>query len=210
MSWQQVKTPNIGVPCRPGWCLQYVQNAFDALWAGLTATDGWNQAQFKHADDKFPDGVAVPVWFAMKGEPAGHVAVRMADGSYYSTSHPTNKTAYHHPNLQHLLTYYGGRLTLRGWSEDLNGMRVIAKGENMAVSDAELADLRKWKEIGQDAQQWKAALEASALWPLLQGDHKKVGDVAKDLVAWKEKGLKLEQEQMAQYELVPYEVYRKK
>ncbi len=80
----------------------------------------------------------------------------------------------------------------------------------MAVNDAELADLRKWKEIGQDAQQWKAALEASALWPLLKGDHKNVGAVAKDLVTWKDKGLKLEQELIARYEPVPYPVYRKK
>lgn len=129
MSFIQIINPNVGIPCIPGWCLQYVQNAYGTPWAGATATDGWNRAQFKHADGNFPNDVAVPVWFAMSGEPAGHVVIRMADGSYYSTSHPTNRTAYHHPNLNHLLSYYGGRLSLRGWSEDLNGTRVIKEGE---------------------------------------------------------------------------------
>lgn len=137
MAFQQLISPNTGVKCVPGWCLTYVQNAFGVGWAGYTATDGWGRALFKHADDKFPN-VAVPVWFAMKGEPAGHVAIRMADGSYYSTSHPTNTTAYHHPNLQDLLNYYGGRLTLRGWSEDLNSVRLIINNEERIMTPEEV------------------------------------------------------------------------
>lgn len=141
MSWRQLVAPNPSIPVKPGWCLAFVQQAFRAPWAGSTATDGWNKAQAKHADQNFPNGVAVPVWFAMAGEPAGHVALRMADSSYYSTSHPTNTTPYHHPSLAHLMTYYGGRLTVRGWSEDLNGYRVIEQVKEEDVTTKE--DLEK-------------------------------------------------------------------
>lgn len=130
MAYEQTTrvTPNIA--CKPGWCLQYVQGVFNAPWSGATATQGWNLTKHKHKNDKFPNDVAVPVWFSMKGEPAGHVAVRMKDGSYYSTSHPTSNKPTHHPNLQHLLDYYGGRLKLRGWSEDMNGYKVIKEKES--------------------------------------------------------------------------------
>jgi hypothetical protein len=135
-SWRQAVAVTPDISCEPGWCLNYTQRAFNVGWAGSTATDAWNKAQFKHTGTDFPSEVAVPVWFAMAGEPAGHVVVRMGDGTIYSTSHPTNKTPYHHPSLKHLMDYYGGRLTLRGWSEDIGGTRVIEEGgKNMDYDD---------------------------------------------------------------------------
>lgn len=138
--WKQAVSVTPNISCEPGWCLNYTQRAFNVGWTGSTATDGWDRAKFKHTGTDFPSDVAVPVWFAMKDEPAGHVVVRMGDGTIYSTSHPTNKTPYHHPSLKHLMEYYGGRLTLRGWSEDMNGTKVITKGEDMA----DVQDVRNW------------------------------------------------------------------
>lgn len=142
MTYEQLIAPNTGIPCRPGWCLAYVQQAFGAGWAGSTATDGWNRAKYRHTDQNFPNGVASILWFGLADEPAGHVVIRMGDGSIYSTSHPTRLTAYHHPNLQHLLDYYGGRLSYRGWSEDLNGTRVIKpKEDEVKPTEAQVVDL---------------------------------------------------------------------
>ncbi|SIS11228.1 hypothetical protein [Williamsia sterculiae] len=139
MSWQQVIAPNPIIACMPGWCLTYVQTAFRAPWAGSSATDAWNRARSKHGDANFPDGVAVPVYFAMAGVADGHIVIREPDGSIYSTSHPTANTPVHHSSLQALYSYYGGRLTLRGWSEDLNGFYVISqepqKGDVMDRND---------------------------------------------------------------------------
>lgn len=131
MSYVQVITPSVNIPCTPGYCLAYVQSAYGAPWAGSTATDAWNRAQKKHVDSNFPNGVAVPVYFAMSGVDAGHIVIRMGDGSIYSTSSATSTTPTHHANLAALLSYYGGMLTLRGWSEDLNGTVVIKEGGNM-------------------------------------------------------------------------------
>jgi hypothetical protein len=132
MSYQQLVTPNPNITCWPGMCLQYVRQAFGAPLVEPTATDGWNKAKYKHADRNFPDGVWVPLWFAIPGIPAGHVALRAPDGSVYSTSDNSN-TPHHHPSLDELIWYYGPRvqpqyqleLQYLGWSEDISTVRVV-------------------------------------------------------------------------------------
>jgi len=113
-------------------CLQYVRQAFGAPLVEPTATEGWNRAKYKHTDFNFPDGVAVPLWFAIPGVSAGHVVIRMPDGSVYSTSDNSN-VPHHHPSLADLIWYYGPRvqpeyqlkLQYLGWSEDISTVRVV-------------------------------------------------------------------------------------
>jgi hypothetical protein len=155
MSWKQLHKPNTGIPVTPGWCLTYVQDAFGAPWSGATATQGWQLAKKKHKDGKYPKGVAVPVWFSMAGVPAGHVVIRMADGSVYSTSSPTSTRATHHSSMTALKSYYGGRLTLRGWSEDLNGYRVV-KEETMTEQDKKDLALGRRARLGK----WEAQVNS--------------------------------------------------
>lgn len=124
MPYTQVKRPNTTVPAPPGWCLKYVQDAFGTRWAGPTASAAWTLAKHRHANSKFPASVFVPVFFHMQNVPEGHVAIRTPSGHYWSASDHDNAPDYH-PTLKHLLDFYGGRLTLRGWSEDLNGDRVV-------------------------------------------------------------------------------------
>lgn len=141
MSWQQIKDFDVTTTAPPGWCLNHVQRGFDAGWAGSTATDGWNRAQFKHTDENYPDGVWVPVWFAMKGEPAGHVVAYKKGFGLYSASDNDNEGDFH-PSIKHLMDYYGGRLTLRGWSEDLNGTRVV---QNKEDEEVKIGNSEAWK-----------------------------------------------------------------
>lgn len=132
MTFQQLVTPDPDITCWPGMCLQYVRQAFGAPLVEPTATDGWNKAKYKHTDRNFPDGVWVPLWFAIPGIPAGHVALRAPDGSVYSTSDNSN-TPHHHPSLDELIWYYGPRvqpqyqleLQYLGWSEDISTVRVV-------------------------------------------------------------------------------------
>jgi hypothetical protein len=73
----------------------------------------------------FPEGCAVPVWFALEYEPAGHVALLMPDWSVYSTSDDAT-VPHHHPSLDDLIAYYWRNpLTYLGWSEDISGVRVV-------------------------------------------------------------------------------------
>lgn len=125
---RQLRTPNPHIPCKPGWCLQYVREAF-GIYPGVypSATSGWANAQYKHQDQTFPAGAWVPLWFFMANEPLGHVVLRAPDGSIYSTSDPST-IPHHHPNLADLMgyyAYYGLPLTYLGWSEDIENVRVV-------------------------------------------------------------------------------------
>ena len=149
---KQLITPNPNIWCRPGWCLEYVKNAFGTPAVYPSATAAWNGSTKKHADRNFPAGVAVPVHYGLTTTPLGHIVIRMPDGSVYSTSDLTN-TPHHHPNLEDLeayYAYYGMGLIYRGWTEDVEGTPVMvptvtaqstttpkAKGFLMAASEAD-------------------------------------------------------------------------
>jgi len=121
----QLVTPNPNIPCKPGWCLQYVRQTFGAPAVEPTATAGWANAKYRHEDWNFPGGCWVPVWFSLANEPAGHVALLAPDGSVYSTSDDST-TPHHHPNMADLIRYYWRNpLTYLGWSEDISGVRVV-------------------------------------------------------------------------------------
>jgi hypothetical protein len=115
----------------------YVRQAFGLPAVEPSATKGWENAKYKHEDYHFPNAW-VPLWFSIDSIPEGHVVLRAPDGRIYSTSTPGN-TPYVHPNLEHLIWYYGDRvepeyqLTLRylGWSEDISNVRVVESEDEM-------------------------------------------------------------------------------
>ncbi|MBT2566590.1 hypothetical protein J7I84_08800 [Arthrobacter sp. ISL-85] len=136
MVFQQLVEPDPDIPCKPGWCLQYVRQTFGAPAVEPTATAGWNNAKYRHQDWDFPAECAVPVWFKLATEPAGHVALRMADGSVYSTS-DDSAVPHHHPSLQDLIAYYWRNpLTYLGWSEDISGIRVVQESSIQTQSES--------------------------------------------------------------------------
>lgn len=130
-------TPNPNIPCKPGWCLAYVNEAFGVEKRFGTATAAWNGSETKHYDRDFPAGVWLPVWYALANEPAGHVVLLAPDGSCWSTSDPSTIPR-HHPNLANLEWYYakyGQALTYRGWTEDVEGTPVITLEEEDMIVD---------------------------------------------------------------------------
>jgi hypothetical protein len=136
---RQLITPTPYIPCQPGWCLQYVRQAFGLPARYATATDAWEASTSKHRDRNFPPGLWVPVWYGLADEPAGHVVLRAPDGSVYSTS-DLSTTPHHHPDLADLedyYAYYGMTLTYRGWTEDVAGYPVLTKETFMALTDAQ-------------------------------------------------------------------------
>lgn len=126
----QIISPNPNIPCKPGWCLAYVNEAFRVPKRYGTATAAWLGSATKHRDWDFPAGVWVPVWFLLATEPAGHVALRAPDGSVYSTTHPTATTPTHHPDMADLFRAYAryNPLTYLGWTEDVEDTPVVGPG----------------------------------------------------------------------------------
>lgn len=149
MSYTQTVTPNPNIPCQPGWCLQYVRQAYSLPARYASATEAWNNSPSQHRDRNFPEGVWVPVWFSLANEPAGHVALMAPDGSVYSTSDYAN-VPHHHLDLSDLMNYYARydmTLTYLGWSEDVAGYPVItsagitAQGEIITPQEDELSQV---------------------------------------------------------------------
>jgi len=166
MTYQQIVSPNPNIPCQPGWCLQYVRQAFGAPVVEPTATKGWENAEYKHQDMDFPDNCAVPVWFSLENEPAGHVALHMADGSVYSTSDDST-VPHHHPSLDDLIAYYWRNpLTYLGWSEDISNVRVV-ESEDGPMADGYKIDAQQADDIAQAAAKYVLAGVQTTDSPLL-------------------------------------------
>lgn len=154
---KQLIIPNPHIKCYPGWCLMYVRQAFGLNGLYPSATAGWNAARYKHRDRNFPAGRWVPVWFHLGEEPLGHVALMAPDGSVFSTSDPSN-TPHHHPNLNHLLSYYRAlRPTYLGWTEDIEGVAVVTAADSINLTgsttsegDLDMSGAEEVKDYVQD------------------------------------------------------------
>jgi hypothetical protein len=114
-----------------GWCLAYVQNAFNTDHGWPTAISEWNDnvGGGNHPGEVPPLGITVPVWLSLGTEPAGHVAIRLDDGYVASSTqsgyHPK---PYFHPNLNNLIAVYGqynGGANYLGWSEYVGHVKVV-------------------------------------------------------------------------------------
>ena len=157
MTYSQLVVPDPFIDCRPGWCLQYVRQAFGAPVVEPDATAGWNNAEYRHTDAP-PQGVWVPLWFAVQGVPEGHVVLMTPDGSVYSTTSPYMTKATHHNNLAELYAAYAPwfPLTYRGWTEDISNVRVI---EEITINTESIGDTGM---SAQDVQQINDFTQAAA------------------------------------------------
>lgn len=137
-----------------GWCLAYVQNAFNAGWSGSTAWDAWsNRLSYRHGDRNIPSGVYVPIWFDGYGG-LGHVAI-YKDGKIWSTPLKASSTFVTYNSIDDLVAAYsriGIKLTYVGWSEDLGGTKLI-EGEDMTelIGDG---DVKRLRIINSDIKGW--------------------------------------------------------
>jgi hypothetical protein len=148
MAWKQLLTPNLNINVQPGWCEKAVREAF-GFTTGMypTATDHWNAERFKHTDRNLPP-VFVPVYWAVKGVPAGHVAIAGPDGRIYSTSSPTATKFTVHANLEACERYYGGLLQWRGWGECVNNQQVATLEADPAPAPTPAPQLSTSPAIG--------------------------------------------------------------
>ena len=182
----QLVHPNPNIWCRPGWCLQYVREAF-GITPGVqpTATAGWNASPTKHRDRNFPTGVWHPVWFSLKNVPAGHVALRAPNGNVYSTS-DDNNTPHCHPDLDDLINYYnryGQPITYLGWTEDIENVTVIDL-DNSIDYDGQITIPTEEDDMFTDADRDKLEWVWNQLTPGKSG-YKEAGPVSLEITAAK-------------------------
>lgn len=120
MEYEQLKQPNLSIIGSEGLCLVYVREVFNVPAKYGTATIAWNNAQYRYSNQEPPNNISVPIWFSYNG-PDGHVAV-WHNGVIYSTSAQGDKTF---TNIPELVSWMGEGFVYLGWSEDLNGERVV-------------------------------------------------------------------------------------
>jgi len=129
---------NLKVPYEGGWCLAYVQNAFDTAHWYPSAIDQWYGAAKKHTELP-PLGITVPVYFSLGNVEAGHVAIRLDDGMVASsTQGGTHQQGYIHKNIQDMIDMYAkynGGCTYLGWSEDLADKTLVTYQPEITTKD---------------------------------------------------------------------------
>jgi len=118
----QLITPHPDINCTPGMCLVYVRETFGIQAKYPTATAGWKSSTHKHLNEDFP----AKVWIPLSDNPDGHVVLRQPDGSIWSASSPTAGRPVHHSSIEALKKYYNNRLHYLGWTEDIEGVKVVA------------------------------------------------------------------------------------
>lgn len=104
-----------------GWCLAWVRTGFGIGARYPTAIAAWHAAQRKHADRNFPAGVDTPVFWEWGKE--GHVAIRRADGSIWSSPFKKGRHYQIFGSIDELSRAIGAKYL--GWSEDLCGQTVL-------------------------------------------------------------------------------------
>jgi hypothetical protein len=103
---------------KSGMCLQFVRTCFGVGSRYGSASIGWRHTKYRHTSVPPP---GVPVWWTGGSRGFGHIAISVGGGYVRSTDFPgsgrVGKVA-----IKTLTRRW--RQTYRGWSEDINGVRV--------------------------------------------------------------------------------------
>jgi hypothetical protein len=140
---QQLVTPNTAVTDGTGWCLRFTQKVWGAPARYKSAWDAWNATTLKHAPtENIPTDVSVVVWFEHWGTYGengnsyygnwGHVVSWIAGRGYLSS--PTRGTGQQwFGTIQEVERAFNAKYV--GWSEDINGLRVVNVDSNNGEND---------------------------------------------------------------------------
>lgn len=145
MAWKQKVSPNVNVPGYSGGCLAYVDDGVNPPNRQPTAQMSWELAVrtgVAHKGEEPPLNVWVPVYYTIEnGQWAGygHVAWFYSNGKdtliYDSEFGCGNRTG-PYSGGQELFNYMGWQMSYLGWSEAVDGLRIVENVEEKpATSD---------------------------------------------------------------------------
>jgi hypothetical protein len=101
-----------------GMCLKFVRTCYNVQPKYATAAIAWRKTRYRHRSTP-PKGV--PVWWTGGSRGFGHIAI--SDGGGYVISTDTGgKGRVGRTSIKHITRAWGQ--TYRGWTEDINGVRV--------------------------------------------------------------------------------------
>lgn len=131
MAWKQIKGANLNQTDYPGWCLRFTRNVFGIPSRWDYATQAWNASPTQHTD-ALPDAI-VPVWFYWYGTVDGlgtgnwgDVAVWVPGKGVFGTPLKGGGNSNRWwPTVEARAAAIGGQARYLGWTEDLNGVRIV-------------------------------------------------------------------------------------
>jgi len=105
-----------------GLCLQFVRTCYGIGAKYPSAISAWNNAKVKHRTSS-TSGIPLgaPIYFS--GSKYGHIAVYAGNGYMRTTNSATNRI-----HTMTVASWVRMGYKFLGWSEDLNGVRVIPQG----------------------------------------------------------------------------------
>ena len=127
--YSQLLMPNLFVEGNSGFSLKYVQDAYNAPIEHPDAWHAWLATKYKHQtqdeDYELPNAF-VPVFFRSitEGTNYGHVGIW---DPYLKALHTTPYGGYGKiiTTIEEIEKRSGGQSVCVGWSEDLNGSRIV-------------------------------------------------------------------------------------
>lgn len=144
----QLVSPNLDTVGNVGWCLKFVEDAYNTPHLGATATDAWQATEFPHEDvASIPSDVAVPVWFSYyeNGINYGHVAINVPNRGVLSSPYKRDNTQVWFTSLNQCEQVLNCKYV--GWSEDLATVRLVKPEENeMPIADRGFV-INRFKQI---------------------------------------------------------------
>jgi hypothetical protein len=112
-----------------GMCLKFVRTCYSVGPKHASAAIAWNKTKYRHTSTP-PKGV--PVWWTGGSRGFGHVAI--SDGGGYVISTDTGgKGRVGRTSIKHITTSW--RQTYRGWTEDINGVRVYVPSDSKPAAE---------------------------------------------------------------------------
>lgn len=156
MGWKQTKGFDTGKAGTQKYlCLKNVRLGYGIASKWEYARQDWDNNVAKHADQNFPAGVAVPVYFSWVGtldgirRDWGHVAVRLPDGRIWTDGR-------YYASVSTLAANYLSGGSYLGWGESVNGVRVVEQvADSPQVSDP-ITDKHKYliRVISSEVKGW--------------------------------------------------------
>ena len=134
MVWKQNVTPNVNVLGYSGGCLAYVDDGVNPPQRQPTAQASWELAVrmgVAHPGQEPPLNVWVPVYYSINNGPwagYGHVAWFYNDGTtirIYDSEYGCRSRSVPYSSGQELFNYMGWQMSYLGWSESLDGLRIV-------------------------------------------------------------------------------------
>ncbi len=135
----QLVTPNVNVAGYSGGCLAYVDDGVNPPNRQPSAQASWDYAVstgVAHPNEEPPNNVWVPVYYSIDNglwRGYGHVAWYYSDGkttTIYDSEFGAGKRTAPYSSGAELFSYMGWQMRYYGWSEAVDGLRVVKKGED--------------------------------------------------------------------------------